>query len=71
MWAKKESFLSFTQLCLNPSWCQHYVLAFRQIADNSFHLDVQYVCYIFFSAVSRKVGALQISIIIIKKEKKI
>ena len=42
------------------------MLAFRQTADTTFHLDVHYVCYIMFvQRFDRGVGAFQISIIII------
>ena len=41
-------------------------VSFCQIAGNNFYLDVHYVCYVFFSALSgRGADVLQISIIII------
>ena len=44
------------------------MLALFLIADTIFHLDVYYMCYtmLVHSALSRRVGALQISIIVIK-----
>ena len=52
----------------SPPRCLHYVLAYTKIADNIFHLDVRYLCYtrLAHSALSRRVGALQIPIITIK-----
>ena len=34
------------QLCFNPCWCVHCVLAVC-LTDSSLHLDIHYVCYVY------------------------
>ena len=58
---------------LMSTLCLHYVYIFLLIADNIFHLDIYVMCVILcmFSALSLRVGALQLqSIIIITDEQK-
>ena len=54
-----------TKLCLNLCWCLYYMLAFAKLLI-TFSISMYIMCVILclFSALSRRVRALQISIII-------
>ena len=64
MCACAHAHVHLSQLCLNPCWCLHYLLAFVKLLI-TFSVSM-YICVILclFSAMGRRVGALQISGII-------